>query len=322
MTSSPWHTQSWESVLLQLRSVATGLSTADVVARQKTDGPNEIAEAKRVNVWQIFLGQFKSIIIWILLVAGVVSAVVQQRVDAFTILLIVVLNAAIGFYQEYSAEESIAALRQMTAPRATVRRDNRVITVAASEVVTGDVLVLEAGDVVAADARIITSSTLRCVESTLTGESEAVSKRSEVVPKSDVPLGDRINMLFMGTSVAAGSGEGVVVATGMQTELGQIAGLIQMTGDDATPLQRNLDSFGRILVWAALGIVALLFVLGLLRQTPLLELFMTAVGLAVAAVPEGLPAVVTVALSVGVLRMARQRVLVRKMAAVETLGAT
>ena len=322
MTASPWHTQTAERVLLQVRSATTGLTAAEVLRRQQSDGPNELTEAQRIKVWQLFLGQFKSIIIWILIVAGVVSAVMHQRVDAFAIFLIVVLNAAIGFYQEYTAEESIAALRKMTAPRAKVRRDNHVTSIAASAVVVGDVLVLEAGDVVAADARVIAASTLRCVESTLTGESEAVTKHSAVIAKSDVPLGDRVNMLFMGTSVAAGSAQAVVVATAMQTELGQIAGLMQETGDDATPLQRNLDSFGRILVWAALGIVAMLFVLGLFRQTPLLELFMTAVGLAVAAVPEGLPAVVTVALSVGVLRMARQRVLVRKMAAVETLGAT
>ncbi|MEP6781791.1 MAG: cation-translocating P-type ATPase [Gemmatimonadaceae bacterium] len=322
MTSSPWHAQTVQNVLLQMRSAATGLSAAEVVTRQTSEGRNELTEVRRVSVAQIFLGQFNSIIIWILIVAGVVSAVMHQRVDAFAIFLIVVLNAAIGFYQEYSAEESIAALKKMTAPRAKVRRDNHVTSIAAAAVVTGDVLVLEAGDVVAADARVIASSALRCVEATLTGESEAVSKRSDVLTKSDASLGDRINMVFMGTSVAAGSGEAVVVATSMRTELGQIAGLMQVTGDDATPLQRNLDSFGRILVWAALGIVALLFVLGLVRQTPLLELFMTAVGLAVAAVPEGLPAVVTVALSVGVMRMARQRVLVRKMAAVETLGAT
>ncbi|MEP6835572.1 MAG: cation-translocating P-type ATPase, partial [Gemmatimonas sp.] len=322
MISNPWHTQTAESVLLQLRSASTGLSDVEALKRQQLDGPNELTDAKPINVWQIFLGQFKSVIIWILIVAGTVSALMHQRVDAFAIFLIVVLNGAIGFYQEFSAEESIAALRKMTAPRAKVRRDNHVASIAASAVVTGDVLVLEAGDVVAADARVIASSTLRCVEATLTGESEAVSKRSDVVAESDVPLGDRVNMIFMGTSVAAGSGEAVVVATSMRTELGQIAGLMQDTDDDATPLQRNLDSFGRVLVWAALGIVALLFVLGLVRGTPLFELFMTAVGLAVAAVPEGLPAVVTVALSVGVLRMARQRVLVRKMAAVETLGAT
>lgn len=322
MTPTPWHTQNATSVLLQLRSSSTGLSAADVLQRLESDGPNELTEAKRINVWQIFLGQFKSIIIWILIVAGVVSAVMHQAVDASAIFLIVLLNAAIGFYQEYSAEGSIAALRKMTAPHAKVRRDDQVISIAASGVVTGDVLVLEAGDIVAADARVIVSSTLRCVEATLTGESDAASKHSEVLPNADVPLGDRNNMVFMGTSVAAGSGEAVVVATAMQTELGEIAGLMQETGDDVTPLERNLDAFGRILVWAALGIVALLFVLGLVRRTPLLELIMTAVGLAVAAVPEGLPAVVTVALSVGVLRMARQRVLVRKMAAVETLGAT
>ncbi|MEO7361935.1 MAG: cation-transporting P-type ATPase, partial [Gemmatimonadaceae bacterium] len=164
MTSSPWHTQTAETVLRQLGSATTGLSATEVLSRQQLNGPNELTEAKRIGVWRILLGQFKSIIIWILIVAGVVSAVMHQRVDAFAIFLIVVLNAVIGFYQEYSAEESIAALKKMTAPRAKVRRDNHVMSVAASAVVSGDVLVLEAGDIVAADARVIVSSALRLVE--------------------------------------------------------------------------------------------------------------------------------------------------------------
>ena len=199
----------------------------------------------------------------------------------------------------------------------------RVTEIAASDVVAGDVLVLEAGEVVAADARLLTAASLRCTESALTGESDAVAKRADAVLKTDVPLGDRENMVFMGTNVAAGTGQAVVVATAMATELGRIAGLIEEAdADKGTPLQRKLDAFGQVLVWAALGIVALLFGLGYQRGTDLLELAMTAISLAIAAVPEGLPAVVTVALSVGVLRMARRRVLVRRLAAVETLGST
>ena len=246
-----------------------------------------------------------------------------EVVDAIAILAIVVLNAVIGFYQEFNAEKSIAALKKMTAPQAKVRRDGQVTSIPASGIVAGDILALEAGDLVAADARLLEAASLKCIESALTGESEAVTKQPATLEQGDVPLGDRENMVFMGTSVAAGTGQAVVVATAMNTELGRIAGLIEEAGaEERTPLQKKLESFGRVLVWAALGIVALLFGLGLLRGTKPFELFMTSVSLAVAAVPEGLPAVVTVALALGVLRMSRRRALVRKLPAVETLGST
>ena len=246
-----------------------------------------------------------------------------EWVDAGAIFAIVVLNAAIGFYQEFQAEQSIAALKKMTAPQAKVRRDGQVSSIPAADVVAGDILTLEAGDLVAADGRLLEASSLRCIESALTGESEAVSKQAGTLDRGEVPLGDRENMVFIGTSIAAGTGQAVVVATAMKTELGSIAGLIEeASAEEDTPLQQKLDSVGRILVWAALGVVALVFLLGLLRGTDLLELFMTSVSLAVAAVPEGLPAVVTVALSLGVSRMARRRALVRRLAAVETLGST
>ncbi len=318
-----WHNQSAEEVLAQLGSAATGLSAAEAAKRLAVNGPNELKEGKRISSLQIFLGQFKSLIIWILIAAGALSAVMGEVVDAFAILAIVVLNAVIGFYQEFNAEQSIAALKKMTAPRAKVRREGKIISIPASEIVIGDILSLEAGDLVAADARLIEAASLRCIESALTGESAAVSKQPATLAKSDVPLGDRENMVFMATGVAAGTGQAVVVATAMKTELGRIAGLLEKAGgEEGTPLQKKLDSVGRILVWAALGIVALLFGLGMLRGTELYELTMTAVSLAVAAVPEGLPAVVTVALALGVLRMSRRRALVRRLPAVETLGST
>jgi len=316
-----WHSQSAEEVLAQLGSAATGLSATEAAQRLAADGPNELKEGKRISPLQIFLGQFKSLIIWILIAAGVISGVLGEVVDAIAILAIVVLNAIIGFYQEFNAEKSIAALKKMTAPQAKVRRDGQVTSIPASGIVAGDILALEAGDMIAADARLLEAASLKCIESALTGESEAVTKQPAALEQGDIPLGDRENMVFMGTSVAAGTGQAVVVATAMKTELGRIAGLIAEAGsEEGTPLQQKLDSFGRILVWATLGIIALLFGLGLLRGTELLELFMTSVSLAVAAVPEGLPAVVTVSLALGVRRMARRRALVRKLAAVETLG--
>jgi Ca2+-transporting ATPase len=318
-----WHSQSAEEVLAQLGSTADGLSAQEAAKRFAADGPNELKEGKRISPWQIFLGQFKSLIIWILIVAGVISGALGEVVDAIAILAIVVLNAVIGFYQEFNAEKSIAALKKLTAPQAKVRRDGKVVSIPASGIVTGDILALEAGDLVASDARLLSAASLRCIEATLTGEAEAENKQPATLECDDVPLGDRENMVFMGTSVAAGTGQAVVVATAMNTELGRIAGLIEEAGaEERTPLEKKLESFGRVLVWAALGIVALLFVLGLLRGTKPLELFMTSVSLAVAAVPEGLPAVVTVSLALGVLRMSRRRALVRKLPAVETLGST
>lgn len=318
-----WHHLSAEEVLAHLHSSSTGLSALEAAKRLAADGPNELKEGRRISPLQIFLGQFKSLVIWILIVAGVISGVLGEGFEAIAILAVVVLNAAIGFYQEFHAEKSIATLKKMTAPQAKVRREEKVTSIPSSGIVSGDILALEAGDLVAADARLMKATLLTCIESALTGESEAVTKQSGTLAQGDIPLGDRENMVFMGTSVAAGTGQAVVVATAMKTELGRIAGLMEEAGvEESTPLERKLESFGRVLVWAALGIVALLFGLGLLRGTKPFELFMTSVSLAVAAVPEGLPAVVTVALALGVRRMAHRRALVRKLAAVETLGST
>ena len=318
-----WHHRSADETLAQLGSAASGLPGQEAARRLASDGPNELKEGTQISALRIFLGQFKSLIIWILIVAGVVSGVLGELVDAIAILAIVLLNAVIGFYQEFSAEKSITALRKMAAPQAKVRRDGKPVVIPASGVVAGDVLVLGPGDLVAADARLLTAASLECIESALTGESESVTKQPATLEQGDIPLGDRANMVFMGTSIAAGTGHAVVVATAMKTELGRIAGLIETAGaGERTPLEKKLESFGRVLVWAALGIVALLFGLGLLRGTPPFELFMTSVSLAVAAMPEGLPAVVTVSLALGVMRMSRRRALVRKLTAVETLGST
>jgi P-type Ca2+ transporter type 2C len=266
MTSAPdipsppkakaWHSQSGEEVLAQLASTADGLSSREAAQRLAVNGPNELQEGKPVGPLQILLAQFKSLLIWILIAAGVLSGFLGEGVDCIAILAIVILNAVIGFYQEFKAERSIAALKKLTAPQAKVRRDGQVTSVPASGVVAGDILALEAGDLVAADGRLLEAASLRCVESALTGESDAVTKQAMALEPGDVSLGDRANMLFMGTSVAAGNGRAVVVATGMNTELGCIAGLMEEAGaEEKTPLQRKLDSFGRILVWATLGIV-------------------------------------------------------------------
>jgi len=312
-----------EEVLASLGTTQAGLTSPEAASRLQTHGPNALAEGRPVSVFRVFLGQFKSLIIWVLIGAGVLSGILGETLDSLAILAIVILNAIIGFYQEFKAGKSIAALKKLSAPQAKVWRDGAITSLPAADIVPGDILSLEAGDLVAADARILESSSLRCLESALTGESEPVAKRAVVLDQEDIPLGDRENMVFMGTSVTAGAGLAVVTATAMETELGRIAALIVETeSEPKTPLQKRLDAFGTILLWVTLGIVVLLFGLGLLRGVPLFELIMTSVSLAVAVVPEGLPAVVTVALALGVLRMSRRRALVRRLPAVETLGST
>lgn len=318
-----WHRLEAEEALSRLGSGYAGLDEAEAARRLETHGANALREARGPRPLAILAGQFKSLIVWILIGAAAVSEFLGEWVDFSAILAIVVLNALIGFYQEFNAERSLAALRRMTAPRCRVRRGGKSLLVEALAVVPGDILEVEAGDLVAADARIVEAASLKAVESALTGESEPVRKDPASLPSGEVPLGDRTNMLFAGTSVATGTGLAVAVATGMKTELGRIARLIQeASAEEETPLQRRLAAFGKILVWASLGIVGLVFVLGWLRRIPLLELFITSVSLAVAAVPEGLPAVVTIALAVGVQRMARRRSLIRRLASVETLGST
>ncbi|WP_202620562.1 HAD-IC family P-type ATPase [Methylocystis heyeri] len=318
-----WHCLSAEESLRRQGSSPEGLTSMQAEEALARYGPNRISVSEAFSPLTIFLAQFKSVLVWVLVAASVVSGALGDAEDSAAILAIVLLNALVGFYQEYSAEKSIAALKRMTAPRARVWRDGAATTISATRIAPGDVIEFEAGDLIAADARLLGASLLACAESALTGEAEAVRKQVGALENPDLPVGDRINMVFMGTSVVAGSGRAVVVATGMRTELGRIAALIREAGEDQeTPLQQKLDRFGRTLLWATLGIVALLFGLGLLRGEPIVDLFMTSVSLAVAALPESLPAVATAALSLGVMRMSRRRALVRRLASVETLGST
>lgn len=316
-----WHARDIADVLsaVGLPSSA-GLDEAEAASRLAAHGPNILREAKRISPWTLLLGQFKGILIWLLIAAGAVSGLLGEAADAIAIFSIVFLNALIGFYQEYNAEQSIAALKKMTAPQAKVRRNGRLRAIPAAEIVNGDVIEFEAGDLIPADARLMVVSSLRCAEAALTGESEPVGKTITALGQADSPLGDRVNMVYMGTSVAGGAGKAVVVATGMATEIGKIAGLLEEAGETVSPLQKSLADFGRLLVWISLAIISLLFILGLIRRLPFMELFLTSVSLAVAAVPEGLPAVVTIALALGVQRMSRRHALIRKLAAVETLG--
>jgi len=300
----------------------SGLSTEEAAQRLAADGRNELRTAPGPSPLLLFLAQFKNLVIWVLIGAAVLSALLGEGADAIAIAAIVFLNACIGFYQEYRAEQAVAALRKMAAPLARVVRDGRATVIPAAEVVRGDVLLLEAGDLVAADARLIEAASLRANEAPLTGESQPVEKDSAPLSAAETALADRRNMVYLGTSVVGGQGRALVAATGMQTEVGRIASLLEDAGDGETPLQRRLDRVGRSLLAASLAIVALVFLLGLMRGEPPGRMLLAAVSLAVAAVPEGLPAVVTVALALGVGRMARRNALVRRLPAVETLGCT
>ena len=298
---------------------AAGLSSAEAERRLIEFGPNEIRREQATNVLTQLARQFVSPVIWLLLVAAVLSAGLGEWLDAIAIGAIVILNALIGFFQEHRAERAVMALRSMTAPRARVMRDGHSVMMRANEIVPGDVLVLEAGDVTAADARLCTAHALTTNEAPLTGESTPVEKT--IAPTGpDTPLAERHDFVFMGTSVAAGTGLAEVVATGMRTELGRIAHLLSTAEESVTPLQRRLARVSQTLLYICGGIVAVVALAGLLRGWPLLQVFMAAVSLAVAAVPEGLPAVVTIALAVGVQRMAARHVLIRRLPAVETLG--
>jgi Ca2+-transporting ATPase len=319
MTAGP-HSGSLPGLLEALGvDAGAGLAGGEAERRLAQHGPNQLRAADPVRPLAIFLSQFRSIVVLILIGAAIVSAALGDMIDAAAILAIVFLNAVFGFYQEYRASLAAASLAQLVAPRARVLRDGQSAVVPAAGVVPGDILLLDAGDLVAADARLVDAQRLRANEAPLTGESQTVAKTAGELP-ADTPLAERANMVFLGTSVSTGTARAVVVATGMATEVGRIAGLLRTAGADETPLQRRLDLVGRKLLWVSLGIVTVIFLLGLVRSIPPFELFLGAVSLAVAAIPEGLPAAVTVALALGMQRMARRNALIKHLPAVETLG--
>jgi P-type Ca2+ transporter type 2C len=318
----PPFTQSSSQVLAAFGSDATtGLSAAEVAKRLTAFGPNSLTSAPPQPWWVGLAAQFNQLVIWILIAAALISGLLGDWTDSVAILAIVILNALLGYFQEARAAAALEALRNLAAPVADVVRDSRLFTVPASDIVPGDILLLESGDRVPADARLITSFSLTALESTLTGESEPVEKRAQDVLSDSTPLADRLNLVYQGTTIAAGKGKAVVTATGMQTELGRIAGMLQRVPPEPTPLQLRLEGLGRVLIGVCVALVVIISVLQLVRGNPLIEVFVFSVSLAVAAVPEGLPAVVTISLALGLQRMARRNALIRKLPSVETLGA-
>jgi Ca2+-transporting ATPase len=323
--SITWHSLSPEEVLKSLdTSLQNGLSSSEAASRLSKFGPNQLAEAAKAPFWRKVVDQLNNFVIILLIVAAVISIILGDTIEAGAIMAIVVLNAVLGVVQESRAEQELAALKKLASPEAQILRDGRRIAVPASLLVPGDIVFLEAGNFVPADIRLLEAVNLRVEEAALTGESLPVQKNAGLTLEKDLPLGDWKNTVFMGTTVNYGRGRGVVVGTGMHTQLGMIATLLQSVQSEDTPLQKRLDALGKTLGWGTLVICGIVFVVGLMRTSLSYEavvgMFMISVSLAIAAVPEGLPAVVTISLALGMREMIRRHALIRRLSSVETLG--
>jgi P-type Ca2+ transporter type 2C len=321
-SSTRWHTVTVEESLQRLQSSLSGLSSAEAANRLAQFGPNELQAQGRVSPWTILLEQFKNVLIIILLLATALSAFLGHGVEAIAITVIVLFAVILGFIQEFRAERAIEALREMAAPAATVIRDGRDQRLPARDLVPGDMIILSTGDKVPADVRLTEAVNLQTVEAALTGESAPVEKHSTPLHDEKLPTADQRNMAFAGTAVTYGRGRALVVATGMTTEFGKIARMLDEVDTAKTPLQKNLDRIGKSLARAAFAVVFVIVILGLFRGQPFVEMLIFGVALAVAVVPEALPAVVTISLALGVKRMVRRNALIRRLPAVETLGST
>ncbi len=318
-----WYMQSNGEVIEKLDTdIETGLTQGEVDSRIEKYGPNSLKEEKRKSLFSRIIAQFSDFLVLILIAAAIISVFVGERTDAIVILAIVVLNAFLGVYQEGKAEKSLDALKKMSSPTAKVIRDGKTSTVKADTLVPGDVVLLDAGDIIPADLRFIESSNLKIEEASLTGESVPVEKDSGEEYKEEVSLGDRKNMGYMSTIVTYGRAKSLVVSTGADTEIGKIATAIQTTDTEVTPLQRQLNGLGKVLGIATIIICVIVFGVGILQGKEVLEMLLIAISLAVAAIPEGLPAIVTIVLAIGMNRMVKRHAIVKKLLAVETLGST
>ncbi|MEG0078733.1 cation-translocating P-type ATPase, partial [Enterococcus sp.] len=320
--SQAFYSQTPEEVLKELDATADGLSAAEAKKRLSEYGENELEEGKKKSMAQKFFEQFKDLMILVLLVAAIISAP-HEPVDSIIILLVVIINAVMGVVQESKAEAAIEALKDMSTPNANVMRDGHALSIKSTDLVPGDIVLLEAGDVVPADMRLIEASSLKIEEAALTGESVPVEKELVVLEGNEIGIGDRINMAYSNSNVTYGRGKGVVVNTGMNTEVGKIAGMLAAADETETPLKNNLNHLGKFLTAAILVIAVIMFLFGtLINGTPWMDMLLTSVSLAVAAIPEGLPAIVTIILALGTQVLAKRNSIIRKLPAVETLGST
>ncbi|MFP4078699.1 MAG: cation-translocating P-type ATPase, partial [Candidatus Izemoplasmataceae bacterium] len=302
--------------------IEKGLSEKEAKTRLETYGRNIIEKKQAISPWEVLIRQFKDVIILILFVAAIVSFAIGDTVEGFAVVGVIVLTTAFGFFTEYRAEKSVEALQGMITPSAKVRRDGKLKEVEASDLVPGDIVIVEEGDRVTADGRLIEADHLKVEESMLTGESEPVLKNTETIEATKVPVADRANMVHMGTTLTGGNGEFIVTGTGESTEMGKISEMLQQTVDETTPLEKQLQSTGKFLIYVTFAITFIVAVVGILSGRPPIEMIKTAIALAVAAVPEGLPAVATITLAIGMHKMAKKNALVKTLPAVETLGST
>lgn len=321
MEQLKWHQLGKGELTQALNSIPEqGLAAAEAAERLQRDGHNELTEGKRVSPFMLFLNQFKDFMVLVLMGATLISGLLGEYLDAVTIIAIIVINSVLGFVQEFRAEKSLHALKEMSAPSAKVLRGGQMMDIPARELVVGDVIVLESGDRIPADVRLLEANSCYTEESALTGESVPVGKHAMAISEADLPLGDQRNIGFMGTMVTRGTAKGMVIRTGMKTEMGTIAELIQQTESMETPLQHRLEQLGKILIAVAIGLTIIVVAAGILHGQPAYGMFLAGVSLAVAAIPEGLPAIVTIALALGVQRMIKRKAIVRKLPSVETLG--
>lgn len=309
-----------DEALAGLKTGLRGISAEEAATRLRRYGPNELLEKKKKTLLMMFLDQFKDFMIIVLLAAALISGIIGSPADTIAIIVIVVLNAVLGFSQEYRAEKAMAALKKMAGMSALVMREGKPAAIPASELVPGDIVLLEAGNIIPADIRVVEAAQLKAEEAALTGESVPVEKHTDPLREKSLPLGDRRNMLYKGTFVTYGRGTGAVTATGMETELGRIAAMLQEEEEMKTPLQKRLTAFGQKLAYAVLAICGIVFLIGVLRGEQAVLMLLTAISLAVAAIPEALPAVITISLALGAKKLVRQNALIRKLPAVETLG--
>src|SRR5688572_27455025 len=314
-----WHNLDINTVYSETGSSPQGLSTEAVEKRKAANGLNELEEKKKKPAWLLFIQQFKDFMILVLIVAAIISGIIADFTDAIIILTIVILNAIIGFIQEYRAGKAMEALKKIAQPKSNVLREGETVTIPSAELVPGDIVLLEAGNVVPADIRLTETHSLRIEESSLTGESVPVDKSTGAINEKDIPLGNRFNIAYKSTTIINGRGKGIVIATGMKTEIGKIAEMLQEP-DSLTPLQKRMRDFGRKLSGIIILICLLLFAVGWLRGEDPVKMMLVAISLAVAAIPEALPALITIALARGANRMVKKNALIRNLPAVETLG--